>query len=432
MDNYGAAIAGYVVEYGDLVYGSTGFTGLYSDSSTVNLVGVPDPPTGVTATPGQEQATITFSAPANNGGAAIDGYRITVSPGGTTVSCGASPCDVTGLTAGTTYTFGVEAHNTYGYSSSASASTTPGIAPGTPAGMSSTVVVGQAYSDSVSATGYPSPTFSVTGGALPDGLALNAGTGAITGSPTSTGAWSVTITATNTYGTAAATFSGSAGQVPVINTASLGTLTWGTPVDFYLSVDGVPTPSLSVTAGTMPSGLTLDTDGRVHGTPDAVGAYSVGVTATNTYGTDARTYAGSVAAATPSEPTIVSITAGNGFLEVNFTPPSADGGDPITTYQYSLDGGTTWLPRSGGTTESPLVITGLTNGVTYSVMVLGVNGVGSGAASAASTGRPHEATLAATGASIVPGWLALTFILSGAGLIAIARRRERAWSARPA
>jgi len=423
MDDYGSSISGYVVEYGNLVYGSTGFTGLYSASSSVALVGVPDPPTSVAATPGSEQATITFTAPVNNGGAAIDGYRITVAPGGSTVSCAASPCVITGLTAGTSYTFGVEAHNTYGYSTSASASTTPGIASGTPTGMTGTVIVGTPYSDSVSATGYPAPTYSVTGGALPGGLTLNPATGAITGTPTTTGAWSVEITATNAYGSAAATFSGSAVEPPTINTTSLGTLTWGVAVDFYLNVDGVPTPTETVTVGSMPSGLTLDADGRVHGTPDTVGSYSVEVTATNAYGTDAQTYAGDVDPTLPTDPTITSIVAGNRTLTVHFTPPTSNGGLPILTYEYSLDGGATWIPRATGTDESPLEITGLYNGTLYEVVLHAVTAAGSGTTSGLDSGRPRSGSLlAATGLDSGPFPLAVSLILAGAAML-VARRR---------
>ncbi len=592
----GSATSGYVVEYGNLVYGSTpAFTGTFSASSSVAIVGVPNPPTGVSATSGLGQATMSFAAPANSGGAAIDTYLITVSPGGATFSCAASPCTVIGLTGGDSYTFGVQAHNTYGYSTTASSSaitiglgpasptgmaatavvglaysdsvsaagypaptysvtggalpdglslngtsgaitgnpTTAGawsvtitatntyssaaatftgttgeapiintttlgtlmfgvpvdfylsvdgtpaptvavtsgalpsgltldangrvhgtpnasgaytlsvlatntygtysqaysgtvdMAPASPTGMTTTAVVGQAYSDSVSAAGYPAPTYSVTGGALPDGLSLDGTTGAITGTPTTAGAWSVTVTATNAYGTAATTFTGTTGQAPTINTTTLGTLTWGTAVDFYLSIDGTPAPTATVTSGALPSGLTLDADGRVRGTPDAVGAYTLSVDATNTYGTDTQAYSGTVAMALPSAPTITGISGSNGALSVEFTAPASSGGGTILTYLYSIDGGATWLPRATGTDESPLVITGLTNGTTYSVMVLAVNDAGSGTFSSVVLGT--AGALAATGFSIIPVRAALALMISGGLLIILARRRERAW-----
>jgi large repetitive protein len=68
-------------------------------------------------------------------------------------------------------------------------------------------VVGAAYSDGVSATF--SPTYSVSAGSLPAGISLNTSTGAITGTPTgATYSYSFTITATNSYGSVSASFSG--------------------------------------------------------------------------------------------------------------------------------------------------------------------------------------------------------------------------------
>lgn len=65
----------------------------------------PDPPTGLTATAGNLQATISFSAPADTGGFPVTSYTLTSTPGGFTVSGAGSPLIVTGLTNGTSYSF---------------------------------------------------------------------------------------------------------------------------------------------------------------------------------------------------------------------------------------------------------------------------------------------------------------------------------------
>jgi hypothetical protein len=85
-------------------------------------------------------------------------------------------------------------------------------------------------------------------------------------------------------------------------------------------------------------------------------------------------------------PTIDSITPSDGKLNVNFTAPSNNGGRPITNYEYSVDGGTTWTLRSPSGTTSPLEITGLTNGQSYSVQLRAVTMMGSGTASSSSFG----------------------------------------------
>ena len=76
-----------------------------------------------------------------------------------------------------------------------------------------------------------------------------------------------------------------------------------------------------------------------------------------------------------------------------FTPPASSGGSPITSYDYSTDGGATWRGRQdSGASASPVVVTtlsvdgttALTNGTPYTVLLRAVNALGTGSASAAS------------------------------------------------
>ena len=82
----------------------------------------------------------------------------------------------------------------------------------------------------------------------------------------------------------------------------------------------------------------------------------------------------------PSAPTAITITPSSGSLSISFTAGSA-GTSPITNYKYSLDGGVTWLTRSPASTLSPIVVSGLTNGSTYSVSIRAISTAGDGIAS---------------------------------------------------
>ena len=105
-----------------------------SDSSTATIAvtpaTVPGAPTGVTGTSSEPgKVTITFTAPASNGGSAITEYVITSSPGGLTCTATvpSTGCEITGLTNGTAYTFTAIARNLVGNSanSTPSAAVTP-------------------------------------------------------------------------------------------------------------------------------------------------------------------------------------------------------------------------------------------------------------------------------------------------------------------
>ena len=92
-----------------------------------NPLEVPDAPTGVSASGGDSSASVSFTAPADIGGAAITAYYAVSNPGQITGTASASPVTVSGLSNGTSYTFTVWALNSYGPSpySGASGSVTP-------------------------------------------------------------------------------------------------------------------------------------------------------------------------------------------------------------------------------------------------------------------------------------------------------------------
>ncbi|MCU1369045.1 MAG: hypothetical protein JWO77_239 [Ilumatobacteraceae bacterium] len=112
-----------------------------SNAVTPNAVAsVPGAPTGVAAVAGNAQATVSWSAPASNGGSAITGYVVTPFVGATaqpplTFNSTATSQPVTGLTNGTAYTFKVAAKNAVGTGTASAASnavTPTAVVPGAP------------------------------------------------------------------------------------------------------------------------------------------------------------------------------------------------------------------------------------------------------------------------------------------------------------
>jgi hypothetical protein len=87
--------------------------------------------TGATASDGS--VALTWTAPADDGGAAISGYLATASPSGATCTSTGLGCTIAGLTNGTTYTFAVQARNVVGLGPRSNERTaTPGQRPSAP------------------------------------------------------------------------------------------------------------------------------------------------------------------------------------------------------------------------------------------------------------------------------------------------------------
>jgi hypothetical protein len=106
-------------------------TGLASTASApITPATVPAKPTSVTATSGNAAVSVSWTAPADNGGSAIIAYTVTSSPEGKTCTTSGTSCTVGGLTNGTPYTFTVTATNGVGTGlpSTASAPVTPAAA----------------------------------------------------------------------------------------------------------------------------------------------------------------------------------------------------------------------------------------------------------------------------------------------------------------
>lgn len=90
----------------------------------------------------------------------------------------------------------------------------------------------------------------------------------------------------------------------------------------------------------------------------------------------------------PNAPTGVSATGGDASASVAFTPPSNEGGSAVSAYYAVANDGTTATGSS-----SPVNVTGLTNGTSYTFQVWALNTYGPGVWSAASGSVTPVATV---------------------------------------
>jgi hypothetical protein len=160
------------------------------------------------------------------------------------------------------------------------------------------MLVGAAFNDGVSAAGLPAPTYSVMARALPAGLSLNASTGAITGTPSAPGGvFDVTLKASNALGHVEYRFVGTVYQAPTWTDVTLAAMTIGESFADGIAAVAIPTPTYSVTAGSLPAGLLLNVvTGAIAGTVAAPGgAFDFTVSATNAKGSVSHRFVGSVA-----------------------------------------------------------------------------------------------------------------------------------------
>ncbi len=130
-------------------------------------------------------------------------------------------------------------------------------------------------------------TFSVKSG-LPAGLTINSNTGAITGTPTTTGTFKFTVVVTDSLGSSTSkALSIVIGTLPSITTSSL--TNWDVNLANYKQTlaatggTGKLTYSLSA-PNTLPTGLSLSTTGVITGTPTATGSFTFTIVVTDTVG----------------------------------------------------------------------------------------------------------------------------------------------------
>ncbi|MEP7054491.1 MAG: fibronectin type III domain-containing protein [Actinomycetota bacterium] len=147
----------------------------------------------------------------------------------------------------------------------------------------------------------------------------------------------------------------------------------GTVVTGYTAI-ATPGGASCVTAGA----LSCTIAGLSNGT-----AYTVTVTATNSFGTSAASSpsAALTPAAVPGPPASVGAVPSSGQASVSWATPASDGGSPVTGYTVVATPGGASCVTTGAL---GCTVTGLTNGTAYSFTVTATNGLGTGPSSAPS------------------------------------------------
>lgn len=281
---------------------------------------VPAAPTRVTRSIGDGSITVSWAAPADDGGSVVTGYTVQYSTdaGGTWTSAGAAPVPdtsftVTGLANGVAHVFRVAAVNAVGRGT------------------------------------FSAPTLPLAPATVPDqpgDITATAGTAAVFLS------WSAPSTN---------------GGNPVSDYAIQYSSNDGASWSLYLHN---PSTATSITVGGLTNGIEY-----------VFRVAAVNVMGAGTYSTVSAAVVPVAPVTVPGAPTAVEVRASNGQATLTWSEPTSNGNSVITGYEisYSSDGKRTWsAPLSIPATTPTAVVENLSNGITYLFRVVAVNAAGRG------------------------------------------------------
>ncbi len=372
-------VTGVAAGSASITASSGGYTG---NSVTVNVAGsiTLSPSTVSVSVGGTGNINVNLSATAPDGGLVVNlsssNTAIATVPASVTVTGQSAPVLVTGVAAGMATITASTASPSFTFSgtgvavtvNSAVVLTCPAVTAGTQ---------GVPFnSGALTVTGGLSPyTFSVVGGLsnLPAGLSLNASTGAVTGTPTAPGTFTIQVKDSN--GVVAVTTCPFTINPPLLVTCS--TTTTGTQGVAFNS------GAITVTGGTKPytfsivgglsnltAGLSLNAStGAVTGTPTATGTFSIQVSdASGATGTACPITINGTLSVTCS-----TTTAGTQGVAFNSGAITVTGG--TKPYTFSIVGGLSNLTAGLSLNTSTGAVTGTpTASGTFSIQVTNVNG----------------------------------------------------------
>jgi fibronectin type 3 domain-containing protein len=352
-------------------------------------VTTPGAPSGLTATAGNTQVSLSWKAPGSDGGAAITGYRVYQGGGQTPVaSVTGTSATVPGLSNGTTYSFTVTAVNKAGEGpASGAASATP-----------------------TAATTKPGP---------PNGLTASPGNGQVTlswAAPGSNGG--AAISGYEIYrGTSPGGESGTPVNASLVAGTSYTVTGLANGTTYYFTVAAVSKAKLQGAKS-----------GEASATPTAA---SASASASATGSASGSPSAGTSATGAPGAPTGLTATPGNAEVGLSWTAPASASGPPASyhVYEGTSPGFTLGTPVTS-TTGTNATVTGLANGTTYYFVVTAVDASGTvSAASAEASAEPIATAVLASATTKVPKpvivSLAAVAIVAIAAALALTARRLR-------
>ena len=398
-----------------------------TDSNTVSITTftTPSVPTGLTSTGGNAAATLSWTAPVTTGLAPITGYKVYDSSGNiynsatntfvtdtgsifTTTT--ATTATLTGLANGTMYIFTIKSTNAIG--NSTSSATFPGVLlglPGSPTNL--TAASGNqlailnwtapASNGGTAITGYR--IYDSSGNLTYDGSGNIATTSTISGL-TNGQTYSFSATALNSSGASPSStpvqvtvgYPSTPGTLSAVTGNATATLTWTASSANGSTIQGYNIYDTSGNIYDTSGNFVSDTSGNIYSTNSTTYTrtisglqngtqYTFTVFAKNLVGLSSRGTSISVTPGLPDPPTDLIASSGNASVSFNWTAPST--GVTPTGYRIN-DSSNNVLYDGSGNVATTATVFGLTNGTSYTFILVSINANGTSLGSVSTSVTP--------------------------------------------